>query len=178
MKAAISAVSLLVALALAGCEQAADISSPTVYEKNHVGFSFPANWDVSEDATQDGVRHIFVESPGDAIFIALLYPRTDAVSLREFAEWFSAQAGEETPVANVGESAFSDLEKASGQLSGEAIGEDFSLSLLGMEIPHRRGYYTTESGDRTAFLVTQVANDDLGKVQPGFDLILGSFVLE
>jgi hypothetical protein len=165
-------------LGLLGCEKAADISSPIKYEKENVSFSYPQNWKVTEDVGQQDVRYLFVESPGDAIFMALIYSKNDAVPLSEFVEWFSSQSREETPIGNVGKSSFSAVEKNKFSPRMKGIKENFAISLLGEQTPHIREYYAMDTKNKIAFLVAQAATEDLSKVAPGFDLILSSFAVK
>ena len=43
------------------------------YEKDGLSFSYPANWEVTEDFVSEDVRFVFVESPGDAIIKIEVY---------------------------------------------------------------------------------------------------------
>jgi hypothetical protein len=163
---------------LAGCERAADISSPEIYERQQIRFSYPGNWDVTEDATEDIVRYLFVETPGDAIFIAQIYKKEDAVTLNEYAKWFSEQSKQETPFGDIGGNSFSQTNKK--MLSGTHAGikETFAIKLFGETVPHVREYYSVETDTKVAFLISQTATEDLAKVEPGFDLIYSTFDME
>lgn len=169
---------IITLVTLTGCERAADISSPAFYEKQNIRFSHPGNWDVTEDVTQVDIRYLFVESPGDAIFIAQIYKKEDAVSLNEYAKWFSEQSKQETPFGDIGGNSFSQVSKQ--MLSGTHAGikETFAIELLGETVPHVREYYSVETDTKVAFLISQTATEDLAKVEPGFDLIYGSFDME
>jgi len=175
MRTSIFVILTILLLGLVGCERAADITSPVKYEKDNISFSHPQNWKVTEDVAQQDVRYLFVESPGYAIFVVQIYAKHDAVSFSEFVEWFSSQSKEETPIGNISESSFSYIEETTFSPS---IREGFSITVLGQKIPHIRKYYVKESSKKVTFLVAQVAVEDLGKVEPGFNLILRSFVVE
>ena len=175
MRTSVLAVWTVLLLGLVGCEKTADISSPVKYEKDNISFSYPKNWKVTEDVVQQEVRYLFVESPGDAMFVAQIYAKPDAVSLSEFVEWFSSHSKEEIPIGNISESSFSDIEETA---FSPGIKESFSVSVLGGKVPHIREYYIRESSKKVAFLIAQAATEDLGKVEPGFNLILSSFIIE
>jgi hypothetical protein len=174
----ISIIPIILICFLFGCEKAADISSPAIYKKRSIHFSYPKNWKITEDAEQKDTRYIFIESPGDAIFIIQIYPKQDAISLNEFAEWFSAQTEQENSIGNINKSSLSAVEKSLYSAKTKGIKEKFSIALLGMQVPHIREYYSIDSGNKIAFLVSQTATEDLNKVEVGFNLILGSFFLE
>ena len=94
-------LSQLAALAIlvAGCERAPDIDQPNSYDKGGIAFSFPGNWSVSEDVTEPGeleYRHIFVESPGNAIVIIQRYSPGIDLTVEEFAKQFLEGTIEET----------------------------------------------------------------------------------
>lgn len=178
MRIHILTISIIIIFSLIGCEKPADISSPMSYEKQNIRFSYPSNWKVTEDVEQEDIRYLFVESPGDAIFLVQIYSKQDAVSLREFSEWFSAQAKQETSIVNIGNSSFSATEKIIEIGRKKGIKEAFSMTLLGEHIPHIREYYLIDTNNKVAFLISQTAREDLSKVEAGFNLILSSFVVE
>jgi hypothetical protein len=178
MKPFLLAIYALLLFEPLGCEKAADISSPIKYEKENVSFSYPQNWKVTEDVRQQDLHYIFVESPGDAIFIIQIYSKNGAVSFNEFVEWFSSQSKAEIPVGKMEESIFSTVEKGNIATGMKGIKENFSITLVGEKVPHTREYYTVDSDNEIAFLVTQTATEDMRKTESGFDLILSSFVIE
>lgn len=157
---------------LTACEQYADIASPQVYDSSNIRFSYPDNWQVTEDASKQGFRYIFIESPGDAIFIIQIYDNDIAIGLGDFASNFSAAANDETAYVNVSDSIFEDIQKTGFPM---AIRERFSLSLAGETVPHIRDYYIDEHGSHIVYFIGQVSTECLDMVAPGFDLILSSF---
>lgn len=175
IRISIFAIWISLFLGLLGCEKAADISSPVKYEKDNISFLYPRNWKVTEDVVQQDVRFLFIESPGDAILVAQIYAKNDAVSFSEFVEWFSSQSKEEIPIGNIGKSSFSNIE---GTAVSSGIKEKFTISILGEKVPHIREYYIKESSKKVTFLIAQTATEDLDKVELGFNLILSSFIVE
>lgn len=163
---------------LSGLLSAAEMSSPATYDKDNLSFSYPNDWKVTEDAEEDNVRYLFVENSGDSILIAQIYAKDEAVSLKEYAEWFSSQTQQEVSMGSFSESSYSDIELTAVTPARKGLLEEFSVSLLGMEVPHIRKYFTLESADKVAFLVVQSATEDLSGVEVGFDLILKTFSVE
>lgn len=176
MKSFIFSLSAVLLFVLAGCEEEARISVPARYEKGDVRFSHPQNWRVTKDVEQKNVRYLFVESPGDAIFIAQIYPKKNAVSLDEFIERFSAAAREKTPIGNLSKSSFSPVVEPTSSPGKKGVKESFSIELLGQSVPHVREYYGIDAGDKVAYLIFQTASEESSKVEPGFHLILSSFL--
>jgi len=175
MKSFQTVVILMVAITLWGCERGADVSSPAQYNKSGISFSYPGNWEVVEDVEESDFRYLTVESPGDAIFIIAVYQKQDALPLKDYVKEFSAMTREEMPIGDIGESSFASINKLAVPNSKEGIQEKVPMRLLGVEVPHVREYYLVESGDKVAFLISQVATEDLGHVEPGFKLIFDKF---
>ena len=178
MKASTFFIGLLLSLLVLGCERAADINAQKHYDNAGIHFSYPGNWQVSDDVQGEHHRYIIVESPGSAIFVAHIYPIDEAVSLDDFAHWFSKAASKEIPMIDFVESKFSSVGKPASNADLVGKKEDFVVTLLGEKIPHTREYYAREQNGKMVYLISQAANQDSDKVSPGFDLLLGSFTLE
>ena len=178
MKTRLCAISVLLICFLLGCERPADVASPLMYDHQSIRFSYPANWKVTEDVAQPGFRYLFVETPGDAIFIAQIYSEQNALTLDEFAESFSESTKQEVPIGKIEENAFFEAEKETASGFQPGIRENFNMVLLGEKIPHTREYFSINATDKRAFLISQSATEDWIKVEPGFDLIFSSFVVE
>lgn len=158
--------------------EGADSSASIAYENNGVGFSHKENWKVTGDEEEDDLRYMFVEGPVESLFIVLIYLQQDAVTLNEFAGGFSEQMNEEYSIAEGTQVEFSDIEKITHDVSLKGIREELSIGLLGQSIPHRREYYRVEGGNKVAFLISQVATQDIGTVDAGFDVLIGSFSIQ
>ena len=178
MRLSILPICTIILLSVSGCKIASDSSSPIKYEKENISFSYPQDWKVTEDVIKQDIRYLLVEGPDEAIFAAQIYPKKDAVSLNEFVEWFSSKSREETPIGNIGKSSFYVVERNIDSSNKKGIKENFSIIYIGENIPHIREYYTTNSNSKSVFLIVQAATEDLSKVEPSFNLILGSFVVE
>ena len=160
------------------CEKKADISSPKFYEKNKVSFSYPKNWRITEDVEETEMRYIFIETPGDAIFIIQIYSKEEALSLSEYAEWSSEEARKQTPLGMRPKGKFSEIEKKFQSKKLKGIREYMNIIVLSESVPHITDYYKVEYGDKAVFLICQVAVEDLKMVKPGFEIILKSFMLK
>lgn len=168
---------LCILIIIAACEQNADTSKPLNYAKDTISFAYPENWTVTEDKQEDDVRYLFIETPGDAIVLVQIYPIQDAVSLKEYAEWFSKEVIKETPVAERSVGNFEDINRTINGVTLTGMRQKFSITLLGIDVPHTAEYYRIEKGNKVAFLISQTASEDLAKVNGGFELLLGTFVI-
>jgi len=160
------------ALLLAGCgEPAANVSAPKPYDRLGVHVQLPGNWKVSDDQRVAGSHYLTVESPGSAIFIAIVQADR-GLELETFARDFSAEADKQTPSVLRRETRFDLSRFAEG-----TIREHYTVSLAGVKVPHLREYRKITGAHRSAFLITQSADEDLAQTQPGFDLLVKSFKL-
>jgi hypothetical protein len=120
-------------VAYGGCERVATIKSPKTYDKDGIHFQHPGNWKVTADSQRDGVRYLFLETPGQATVTIQIYLATEALEIEEFARGFSSIVRQELPkYVAVGNSTFGAPEDVSGYKS---ITEQFSISALGQEVP-------------------------------------------
>ena len=71
----------------------------------------------------------------------------------------------------IGNSTFAGPEDVSGYTS---ITEQFSISALGLEVPHIRFYKQKQFGDNVVYVICQVSNEDEDFVDVGFDQIISS----
>lgn len=164
---------LLSVLVLAGCERVADVSKPQGYDKGGIRFSYPANWKVSDDTEEEGVRNVIVESSADSIFVVQAYPRSVAFSLNDYAQNISDEIGVSLPVGKQENVRFArSRTDVKGGQDVEAIDETADLNMLGQRVPLTRSYYRIDGGDRVLLMFHQSTAEDQAKVSPGFDLIL------
>ncbi|MCG8526206.1 MAG: DUF4720 domain-containing protein [Opitutales bacterium] len=162
---------LIILLFLSGClEPRANISSPKSYSNLGIQFEYPKNWKITEDEQDDFVRYLFIESPGDAIVILQIYGKEDKLDLENFAHDFSDNAKNELPIGVFSDSTF--------EVTGDYLEEKFTISLLNESVPHRRKYALRDYNEQICFIVFQVAEEDLDKTNPGFDLIIKTLKYE
>lgn len=168
-------------LILVGCsEKQADIEKQNQYEKDELSFSYPGNWDVTEDSVTDGWRIIFIESPGDALMSIEVYANDESFELQEFVELSIDELRSAMPdMLNMSETiAINEIETnlTNSVLNGYRY--EFSLSIIGIEVPHVNDNFMFTYKDKTAYISSQVATEDLEKVKNGFQLVLETFDLE
>jgi hypothetical protein len=163
---------ILALLAHAGCERVARVKAPKIYDKDGIHFEHPGNWKVTADSQRDGVRSLFLESPGEATVAIQIYLATEALEIADFAHQYSSNVHREMPwYLVVGNSTFAGPEDVTGYTS---ITEQFSVSGLGLEVPHIRFYKQKQFGNDVVYLICQVASEDEDFVAIGFDQIISS----
>lgn len=164
---------------LVGCEPAADVSSPQKYTKDGLAFAYPGNWKITEDSTDDGVRTLFVESPGDAIFIVQVFDAAEKTDIETLARTYSDAIAASLPIGNASPGVFKPLQHQykDGRVI-DGVQENQMLEFFGEKVPHTRAYFQIVSPAKSAMLLCQVATEDLAKVRPGCDLIIESFTLD
>jgi len=161
-------------LLFTGCEQTADIQSPLHFANDVVSFDYPGNWDITDEETTEWGGYIIIESPGDAIFIIQNYQKDDALELSDFVTWFAEVTQQEMPVGDVQSGSRIPIEQEISGVATQGVREQFIIELLGVEVPHRRTYFTVEGTNDVGFLIAQTAEEDIHLVQAGFELIWNS----
>ncbi|MBT3470089.1 MAG: hypothetical protein HOK49_11670 [Opitutae bacterium] len=150
-------------------EQEAQVDMPKSYSSNGLEFKYPGNWTV-----QDLGNHFAtVESPGNAI-VSIFGNMEPSQSLSSFAEEYQEDMKGGMPgFISVKEKANEDGTPAT---TGEhaSLSRDFTISVMGNPLLHKRRFHRLQKEDEVLFVVTQVAMEDLSTVKPGFDLILDS----
>jgi hypothetical protein len=163
---------VLALLAHPGCERVAAVKTPKTYYKDGIHFKHPGNWKVTADSQRDGVRSLFLETPGQATVAIQIYLATEAPQIEDFVRQFSSNVQKEMPTyLTVGNSTFAGPEDVSGYTS---ITEQFSISALGQEVPHIRFYKQKQFGNNVVNVICQVSNEDEDFVAVGFDQIMSS----
>lgn len=160
-------------LLLFGCgEKIADTDNPRNYDKAGITFKYPGNWAVTEDEQQEGFRYLFIETSGDAFIGINIYSVDDALEIKDFAQKLAHSTQEEIQVGNIGESVLSSVEKSNGY---EILTERYSITILGVSVPHTRIYRRKSDANKVYFIIAQVSDEDLQKVTKGFEQIFSSF---
>ena len=175
-------LSILVILSFAflvsSCEKIAETGKPQQYKGDGFSFTYPGNWNISEDVDEEGMRYLIVESPGNAIFLAQVYDEETAPDLDTYAQWYSDQAKTQMPFGTAEPGKRTKNER---RIDGElrsGLYERFDVRLAGTRTPQILEYYRVDSGGKAYILVSFVPDTDLDQVSPGFDQIFGSFVTE
>lgn len=161
-------------------ERLADLDKPKTYQQDGVSFVYPGNWKVTEDTTIENARFIFLESTAEAIIKVEIYPFDESYELEEFVELDIESLNEEYPkMFNISNShAVSPTVTSLANVDLEGFKYEFTISLLGVDVPHVSSYYQFNSETQAAYISQQVSVEDLGKVVGGFHLVLESFKIE
>ena len=155
-----------------GCERVATVKSAKTYDKDGIHFQHPGNWKVTADSQRDGLRYLFLETPGQATVAIQIYLATEALQIGDFARQYSSNVQKEMPkYLTVGNSTFAGPDDVGGYTS---MTEQFSTSFLGQEVPHIRFYKQKQFGDNVVNVICQVSNEDEDFVAVGFDQIMSS----
>jgi len=171
---------IFVLLFISSCsEKQADIINTKIYEVAHLSFSYPANWEVTEDIENEGVRFLFIESPGDAIIKVEVYDNGESFDLKEFVRLDIDAFKQEVPsILNLAEGKITPISRQYNQKEFNGYRYEFNISIANIDIPHVSDFFISVSPKKTAYITNQVAIEDLGKVSSGFKLVLSSFKLQ
>lgn len=166
-------------LILLGCgERKADVKNAVLYNKEGVSFNLPGNWAVTEDEEDDGIRYLFVETPGDALVVIHVFANIDeAPRLEDYADFFVQESMNNMPVGSRSRGLITEIHKTLGDKAFHGYRNAFTATFVGQEYPHTVEFFSVSSSDRSAYLTTQVADEDLPKVEKGFEQIISSFAL-
>lgn len=169
---------LFLLLSLSACvEKPADIKNRLQYKNDGISFFYPGNWEVTEDTVVEAVRFIFIETPGDAIMKIEIYPIDQSFELKEFVELDIEALINRTPeILNLAkDNEIAEVKTSIRGIEYSGLKYELGISILGVDIPHVSEFYALHSNDNVAYLVSQVAKDDLRRVNVGFKLVLSSF---
>ena len=175
---------LLVALGVFACS--AKPASLIKYEKNGVSFSHFSDWKVTGDETNDGWRSIELEGPAESIVSFIVMPASTEMTLDAYASAMAHErkTGMTEPMffGAIPPPKFTPTvrEKTTAQVGGASqngITHTFNVKLLGETVPHKSAFFMVADQHRKAFIITQVATEDIKRVTPGFNATLASFRL-
>ena len=161
-------------------EKEADVEHLLEYEKDGLSFSYPANWEVTEDTESDYFRFVFVESPGNAIVKIEVYPVEDSFDLREFVDLDIEALINEIPsmIAVDGSNKVEEINTVINGAGFNGYRFDFNISIVNIDVPHVSEFYAFPSLKKVAYVTNQVAIEDLDKVEGGFKQVLATFKLK
>ena len=167
---------LILIFTLSACDRKANISSPLKYDKQNISFSYPSNWEVS-DENNTNVRLLIISTSSNAVLMIHIFKGSEAPTLKSFSQYLSKSISKEMPFGDMKTESFNSIKKqvASDQWTG--IIEKVSVKLLAINVPHEREYYTLNKNNKQAFFTTQIMTDEKPLSQDGFDLILKTFNL-
>ncbi len=179
MKINLLFIALLCLVTLSACEQNAEISTPKKYNKEGISFNYPSNWEITEDVFSDGVYEISVETPGNAIFLMMIYKETNAVvPLDKFSKLFSEAFAEVLPLGKSSTNSFTPVTRVKKQWNSAGIREKFDISILKLVIPFEREFHSIKKSGKVGYLISQAEVEEMPHVEPGFNLIRETFLIE
>ena len=154
-----------------------DLEQPQSVSTEMVSFSHPGNWTVDvEHSTVDGVAMSIhnVASPSNTVVVVCVYDMAMVLDVASLTDRFLADAAAELgPVDLTETQRVQSLRQLSGiDVTGLKVG--FTVSILGVDVPHTQYGYTFETSARSAWVMVQVPDDDHVLEQPGIDLVLDS----
>lgn len=161
-------------------EKPADMKNQLEYKKGGMSFSYPANWEVTEDTENEDVRFVFVESPGNAIIKIEVYPKDQSFEIKEFVELDVEALIKEIPsILDLdGENEIKEVKTSINGTEFSGLRYEFNISIVNIDVPHVSESYSFSSHEKVAYLTNQVATEDLEKVNGGFKQVLSTFKIE
>lgn len=157
----------------------------TTYDKQGVSFQHHSNWKVVEDAELaegSGVRFINLEGPNDAILMLTVMPSPVDQTLEQYATTMASEFA-----AAIAETAIGPIRPATASPNGSSalsarvggadqtgISHTYTVSVLGVKVPHVANFFQLVGPKTTTFIVTQVATEDAEKTAPGMAVTLDS----
>lgn len=172
---------LVLLIFISACsEKQADMKNQLKYEKDGLSFSYPANWEVTEDIENENVRFIFVESPGDAIIKIEVYPTEQSFELKEFVKLDVEALIKEIPsiLALDSDNKIEEIKTSIKGVEFNGYKHEFNISVVNIDVSYVSEFYSFPSLKKVAYLTNQVATEDLEKVNGGFKQVLATFKLK
>ena len=148
------------------------ITGPQTYQDGTMSFSVPANWKVTVQGKGGGCGYAFVEAPGEGIVFIKGLPLKKDPGIEKYAHEFSRTANSWTPIGKITSKGFRSF---IDNPVGAGVKESFTITFLGVDVPHTRVYRKQTGSHCVFYILTQVADEDAAAVEPGFRQILNSF---
>jgi len=160
------------------------------YTNDGVEFSHQSDWPVNKDAHLDNapnVRSIRVDGPDHAIVCLICIPPTSGQTIDEFAASVANDRIKEVDKRlsvgslNLADTTKGTSESTTANVSGHpltGIEQHFTITLLGMEVPHEAKFFCIEGGKYKIMIMTQAAESHVDSSKDGFDVILNSLKID
>ena len=166
-------ISILLAILIgSGFISSIAFAESKLYTAEDIEFIYPDDWKITEEESSEELHYIFVEHTGNTLLIIQVYSKEYAIPLEDYVEWFSSEADENTAIGSMDKNTFSYIEKPTKPGPSQGIREEFSISFLGMDIPHVREYFLLEGEKGIAYLVFQAPDYEFVTSEAGFNKIL------
>jgi len=181
----------LIILLLSACNNKTsepELSSPNVYQHDNLTFSYPGNWKITDEYTEEdeGVEYysIVIDSSQDGICILqFAQPETDE-TLEQYADDYISDL--------VGDVEESSMQLVQGEINQEAkpiqarilgkvregLSRQFSVSILGEKISYHATFYKFNHQGHSIFLLSNVPIEEWNMTQAGVELIYKTLEIE
>ncbi|MDQ3130169.1 MAG: hypothetical protein M3Q99_05345 [Acidobacteriota bacterium] len=149
-----------------------------VYEKNELNFSYGDNWRISEDTIlEDGIRFVQVEDSDNTLFIITIPKSGNTIDLGEYSENFIKGLASEIPIGKITKVKSSKVNRIINNKQYTGIRKNFSIALLGEDIPHTSDFFLITQQDTDAVITIQAPDEDLNVADKEIQVIADSLKL-
>lgn len=169
---------LLLILALGyGCRRSAANSQPKGFESPALHFSYPGNWKIASKTAEAESEQITLEGPDNLLIIITAFRQETGVSLKEFAETVSDERTknvEETftvggvQLTKQKRNDFEPLTIETARRKFRGLQEKFTLTLLGIDVPHLSAYMREQQGEVEVVYIIHGPEKDWPRVSKTF----------
>jgi hypothetical protein len=134
-------------------------------------FNYPGNW-VLEINEASNASVFKIAAGSDQIAFILIFNDGRTTGLKEFAQDFSRDSTQATPIGQVSKPEFSKTVQSGAY---ETQSELFDINLIGMATKIKRQYRRLISRGHLIFIITQAPEIYWAGANPGFQLIADTF---
>ena len=175
---AVTFAGLLLIVALGyGCRRSAANSQPKGFESPALHFSYPGNWKIASKTAEVESEQITLEGPDNLLIIITAFRHKTGVSLKEFAETVSDERTknvEETftvggvQLTKQKRNDFEPLTIETARRKFRGLQEKFTLTLLGIDVPHLSAYMREQQGEVEVVYIIHGPEKDWPRVSKTF----------
>lgn len=160
-----------------GCRRSATNSQPKGFESPALHFSYPGNWKVANKTAEPENEQITLEGPDNLLIIITAFRHKTGVSLKEFAETVSDERTknvEETftvggvQLTKQKRNDFEPLTIDTPRRKFKGLQEKFTLTLLGIDVPHLSAYMRETQGEVEVVYIIHGPEKSWPKVSKAF----------
>lgn len=168
---------LLMIVCAFNCRRSAGSSQPKGFESPALHFSYPGNWQIANKTAEPENEQITLEGPGNLLIIITAFRHKTGVSLKEFAETVSDERTknvEETftvggvQLTKQKRSDFEPLTIDTARRKFKGLQEKFTLTLLGIDVPHLSAYMREQQGEVEVVYIIHGPEKEWPKVTKAF----------
>ena len=185
----ITFLALMLVFSQAACAVVEKIANPkkkehraivtSQYEKDGLSFSYPNNWQVTEDAPiENGIRHVNVEDSDNSLFILNIMSSEFEVDLDEYAENFVKYLTANLPVGKVIKVESGTTSRVVSNTNYDGVQRRYSVSALGEIVPHTADFFLVKGEKTNAVVIVTSPDEDLNAAEKEFQAISDSLRLE